>query len=98
MKEISLKVTKKALDYLLKQKKWKQAQIAIVSPKFEATSTDRCEISIGGVINLTVGDTHAIWHSHNTTSEHQKKNFERLFALLANNPDQIVKFLYNENS
>lgn len=95
METITLKVTSGVLNHANNSKQWNQTQIAIVKPKFKANAASPVNISIGGVINLVVGDTHAIWHSHNNDSELQKKNFERLFALLANNPDKEVEFLYN---
>ncbi|MEK6201310.1 MAG: hypothetical protein N2A40_02665 [Desulfobulbaceae bacterium] len=94
MQEIVFKVTANSLKQVQKEDKWHQAQIAIVGTGFQATSVKRQEIIIGGVIKLIVGDSHAIWHSHNIISERQKKDFESLFSLLANHPDKNVSFLY----
>ena len=95
MLEIILKVTSNSLKQVKKEGKWHQAQIAIATPKFQATSKNRQAILIGGAIKLTVGDSHAIWHSHNTNPEQQKNDFEKLFMLLANHPDEKVQFSYN---
>jgi len=95
METITLKVTSNCLNHVKNARTWSQAQITILHPKFDASAKNKVNIAIGGIINLVVGDTHAIWHSHNNTTEQQMKNFERLFPLLANNPDKEVKFLYN---
>lgn len=94
MQEIELKVTSGVIRHFLAQnpRDWSQAQIAIVNPPFRANARNRVEIRLGGIISLLVGDTHAIWHSHNVASETQRKDFERLFLLLANHPDQPVAF------
>ena len=96
MQEIILKVTSKTLTQVKKEDKWHQAQIAIVLPKFQATSRDRQEIIIGGVIKLVVGDSHAIWHSHNSNSKKQESDFKKLFSLLANHPDEEIKFVIDQ--
>lgn len=58
--------------------KWHQTQI-VVGQGFRVTKENHIEISICGAINLTVGDTHVIWHSHKKNTERQRKDFERLF-------------------
>lgn len=95
MQEIKLKVTSGVIRHIMAQnpRNWNQAQIAIINPPIVANAQKRVEIKLGGSISLIVGDTHAIWHSHNAISETQRKDFESLFFLLANHPDQPVAFL-----
>ena len=95
MNEVKLKVTSNVLRQVKQEDKWHQAQIAVTSPTFGANSKNRKEIVLGGVIKLAVGDTHAIWYSHNKTTDTQMKDFKKLFFLLANHPDEEMKFLYS---
>lgn len=94
MNEITLKVTTNCIRQVKKAEELHQAQITIVQPAFDANRDNKKEIVICGVIKLTVGDNHAIWHSHNTVPEKQKKDFEILFHLLANHRDEEVHLPY----
>lgn len=93
MQEIILKVTSRSLQYANKEDKWTNAQIAIISPKFNATKGNTVDIIIADVITLTIGDTHAIWYAHNKNNK-SKEDYKRLFSLLENHPDNNFKFLY----
>jgi hypothetical protein len=98
MEKITLKVTAGVLQQAFRtgEINWNQTQITIVEPRFEASAANGINISIGGVVNLDVKDTYAIWHSHNNATEKQSKNFKRLFLLLAENSDQEMQFLFSK--
>jgi len=96
MNTISLAVTKKVATYLAANPDVRERQIAIkdASPEIrasldKATKTSPVTIRLGQRINLIVGDTHAIWRSHNTS---RQAEYDRLFDLLALHPDAPMLF------
>ena len=91
--EIILKVTSRSLQYAKKEGKWSHAQIAIISPEFQANKEKSIDIIIADVITLKIGDNHAIWYAHNKNTG-SKEDFKKLFSLLANHPDKKFRFYY----
>ena len=96
MAEIILKVTSKGLAYKDRVNKWSAAQIAITSPGFDANRDNMIEIEIllEWDAILSIGDTHAIWYSHNDNTENKRKTFKKLYSMLAKTPDKKHTFLY----
>lgn len=93
---ITLKVTTRALKHLEQEGNWNQSQITVVHPPFKATRDNRVEILVRGDIRISIGDTHAIWHSHNIETERQSADFKRLYKTLSKRPDEELKFLYEK--
>lgn len=96
MAEISLAVTKAVLDYT-KAPREKERQIAytaasadIAARLGEVTKQRHVKIRLGGRVTLMVGDRGAVWRAHN---EQYAKDFDALFAFLAQYPSQPVRFL-----
>jgi hypothetical protein len=48
-------------------------------------------ILVGGLFELLIGDTSAIWASHQKTPQ-QTRNFDLLYELLSEYPDEIATF------
>lgn len=98
MKTISLAVTMKVASYLAVNPDLRERQIAIkdTSPEIrtaldKATKTNPIKIRLGQRIALVVGDTHAIWRSHNMDN---LAEYDLLFDLLALRPDELMHFIY----
>ena len=96
MAEISLAVTKAVLDYT-KAPREKERQIAytaasadIAARLGEVTRQKHVKVLLAGRITLVVGDRGAIWRAHN---EQNAKDFDALFAFLAQYPSQTMGFL-----
>lgn len=56
----------------------------------KANAHVRVTIRLGGFLELSVGDTGAIWRAHNPEKRHE---FDRLFDLLRSKPDVEMRFL-----
>lgn len=74
-----------------------ERQIAFRSPSSDiapalgrATSDGRVTLQLGGFLDLSVGDTGAIWRAHN---REKQPEFDKLFALLRSRPDVEMRFL-----
>jgi hypothetical protein len=96
MPEISLVVTQRVFDRTVPDHR-DEAQLAIrsasedIAPSIrQLNAKNRANLRLGGFITLVVGDTAAIWRSHN---KHQVEDFDALFNLLARRPDQEMRFL-----
>ena len=96
MAEISLAVTKAVLDHT-KASREKERQIAYrdasadISARLgEVTKQKHVKLRLAGRITLVVGDRGAIWRAHN---EQHAKDFDALFAFLAQYPSQTLRFL-----
>jgi hypothetical protein len=94
--EISLAVTKAVLDYT-KAPREKERQIAYkdvsaeISARLgEVTKQKHVKVRLAGRITLVVADRGAIWRAHN---EQYAKDFDALFAFLAQYPSQYLRFL-----
>lgn len=90
MNTISITVTQKVIDHLKLQPSRNQRQIAIQSASSDistalasATKDHQIALLVGNRIKLSVGDTAAIWRSHNATTEAE---YDILFDLLALRP------------
>lgn len=97
MNTISLAVTKKVASYLADNPDIRERQIAIKDASTDirmaldtATKDNRVSMLLGVRINLVVGDTHAIWRSHNTDCQAE---YDCLFDLLALRPDDPMLFI-----
>ena len=55
-----------------------------------ANAANRISLKFANALRLNMGDTGAIWRSHNLDNT---QAFERLFLLLANNPDTEFQFI-----
>jgi hypothetical protein len=89
-------VTKAVLDYA-KGAHEKERQIAytaasadIAARLGEVTKQKHVNVRLAGRITLVVGDRGAIWRVHN---EQYAKDFDALFAFLAQYPSQPMRFL-----
>lgn len=96
MNTINIAVTKKTVAYLADKPDNNQRQIAIqdASPGLRkalnhANKNTPVTIRLAGRITLIVGDTHAIWRSHNIDNVDE---YDRLFDLLALRPDEPMFF------
>ena len=96
MAEISLAVTKAVLDYA-KGPHERERQIAytvasadIARRLGEVSKQKHVTLRLAGRITLVVGDRGAIWRAHN---EQHAKDFDALFAFLAQYPSQTLRFL-----
>ena len=96
MNSITLAVTQKTAAYLADQPDMGGRQIAIkdASPSIRvvldnANKKAPVTIRLGQRITLSVGDTHAIWRSHNMDNVEE---YDRLFDLLACHPDKPMLF------
>ena len=74
-----------------------QRQIAVSEPTgglgeviAHVNGNNRKWLRLGDSLILVIGDTGAIWRSHN---QEYQQDFDRLFEFLAKNPDQKVKFI-----
>jgi hypothetical protein len=74
-----------------------ERQIAYRSPSADiapvlgkANANSRVTIRLGGFLDLSVGDTGAIWRAHNND---KRQEFDRLFDLLRSRPDVEMRFL-----
>jgi hypothetical protein len=76
-----------------------QRQIAIqdASPELArqiqaATAANRIQVAILSAFELTVGDTSAIWYSHQVGI--QPDDFTSLYEILARRPDKQIRFTW----
>jgi hypothetical protein len=96
MGEISLVVTSKVRQRDTSETAGER-QIAYRSPSPEiaptltkANANRRVTIRLGGFLDLSVGDTGAIWRAHNPE---KRDEFDKLFELLRSRPDVEMRFL-----
>jgi hypothetical protein len=62
-----------------------------IAPRLrEVNGQQRASVRLGGLVVLEVGDTGAIWRTHN---ERHADDFEALFQLLARYPGRSMRFL-----
>ena len=95
MPEITLVVTQAVLTHTAQRPAEQQIAIRSATPDIwpiisQLTRTNQATITLGGCIDLAVGDPGAIWRAHNAQ---QVQDFEALFNLLARRPDQDMRFL-----
>jgi hypothetical protein len=57
----------------------------------DVSKDNRKKVVLGGCVELTVGDTGAIWRSHNTDTA-SEEDFDSLFDLLSRRPNVTMKF------
>jgi hypothetical protein len=93
--EISLAVTKAALDYAQGRENERQISFSAPSPEIAAvlaaaTAQQRVLLQLGGRINLVVGDTSAVWLAHNSA---HADDFTNLYTFLAKYPSQAIRFV-----
>ena len=95
MNTISLTVTKRVINHLASGD-FSQRQVAIrhasdqLRSAFATARKDRpIHICLGGYVNLVVGDTGAIWRSHNARNE---PAFDLIYKLLALKPEKPMQF------
>ncbi len=89
MSELSLRVTKRVLEYQRTGSK-KERQIAVTEPSADiaselatASRENRRSLEIGGFMTLVLADKGALWRAHN---EEQADDFDALFEFLARRP------------
>ncbi|WP_419655538.1 hypothetical protein Dvar_46230 [Desulfosarcina variabilis str. Montpellier] len=95
METVFLKVTSNVLSYVGEADTQKQISIKASSSLLTekiilANKTNKLLIRIANSIDLVLGDTGAIWRSHNQKYE---KEFDTLFHFLRNYPDQEFEFI-----
>ena len=96
MPTISLVVTERVISHVGSGRHGER-QIAMRNPSSdiadafsELSASNRRELVLGGCVSLAVGDTNAIWPSHNND---RAEDFEALYNLLARRPGQEMRFL-----
>ena len=96
MTQITLLVTRAVKERDVPER-IKERQIAYRSPSADiapslktANAERRIPIRLGGFVDLAVGDTGAIWRSHNVG---QDQAFDKLFDLLSSRPEIEMRFL-----
>lgn len=96
MDTVMLKVTRKVLAQSQNNRNQRQISISDASsPELKALfetagKNRRIRLLLATKIPLWMGDTGAIWDSHNQDNQ---GDFERLFALLAHHPDAPFQFI-----
>ncbi len=95
METVFLKVTSKVIAQM--KMAINQEQIAIKSSSdnlnqifSNANGNNLISIQLASAVTLKLGDTNAIWRSHN--NEH-KQEFDSMFSLLAEYPDIEFEFI-----
>lgn len=93
MEFIELKVTSKVLQQTTVSNAQEQIAVVQVPDHLKAlfsgiNKNNRKKIRIGSVLELNVGDTHAIWGTHNENYE----DFSNLFNFLSKYPDKAFGF------
>lgn len=96
MAEIGLRVTQKELDHVARVGK-SQRQVGIssvsddIAPRIRGRQKGQPRelLRLGGCIELVLGDTSAIWASHNST---RLREFDALYGFLSKFPDREVRF------
>jgi len=103
MAHITLAVTKRALKQVADGHST-QRQIAIqdASPELlavldTASADNRVVVPINGVFALSIGDTRAIWSTHQNAGL-QLDDFTSLYDLLARRPDKPIIFAWTEEN
>ena len=99
MPHIKLKVTQKVLEQV-ERVGTSQMQIAIKGGSEDiekavlgANRDNKIVIPVSGTFLLVVGDSGAIWLSHQVTKT-QTNDFQNLYQLLARRPDYVVTFMW----
>ncbi|ELV8644547.1 TPA: hypothetical protein RQL13_004481 [Vibrio vulnificus] len=97
MNKVTLKVTSKVILHISNSKAKNQEQIALkvlsgqlLELKDQITKSTRVDILVANQITLTLGDTSAIWKTHQTNPA----EFDLLFNFLSNKPDGEFDFTY----
>lgn len=93
MEFIELKVTSKVIQQTAVSNAQEQIAVVQVPDHLKAVFGDLNKkhpqkIRIGSVLELDVGDTHAIWGTHNESSE----DFKNLYSFLSGYPDKSFCF------
>jgi hypothetical protein len=97
MHHITLAVSQRVLDqvyagdFFQRQLAIRDASPEIAAQVGQASSKNRVEVAVCGVFVLSVGDTSAIWGTHQSEGT-QFQDFDDLFSLLARRPDMPVTF------
>jgi hypothetical protein len=98
MPHITLTVTQSVIDQVTRAGE-SQRQMAIkdASPELAsqiqtATAANRIRIPLLNAFDLTVGDTSAIWYSHQVGI--QAEDFINLYQILARRPEQPIRFTW----
>lgn len=94
MGKICLKVTAKVIEH--SKGSINQRQIALTKPSESivnvikgCSKNNKVNIEFAGAFELTVGDTGAIWRSHN---DENLEHFDGLYELLCLSPDKEFMF------
>jgi hypothetical protein len=96
MPEISLYVTRGVVEHSTvtaadqRQIAYREASADIAERLRAANRDHRVVLQLGDLVLLTVGDTSAIWRSHN---KERAADFDALFEMLARYPDRPMRFL-----
>ncbi|CAM2858417.1 hypothetical protein [Vibrio neptunius] len=97
MSVINLKITSRVLDHVANVGHSSRKQIAyevvdgqLYERNSEINKRHKVTIKVANQITLTLGDTSAIWFSHQT----EPAQFEALYQLLSIEPDQAHSFSY----
>jgi hypothetical protein len=96
MAEISLYVTRDVVNHVAttpanqQQITYRDVTADIAGRLREATRENRVQLRLGNLLILNVGDTGAIWRSHN---DDRSCDFDSLFSMLARYPDRPMRFL-----
>ena len=99
MDTVMLKVTQKVLAQSQKSPDQRQISISDASStelkaQFETAGKNRkIRLLLAKRISMWMGDTGAIWYSHNRASKKNQDDFDQLFSLLAHHPDAPFQFI-----
>src|SRR5215218_6571503 len=96
MPHITLAVTSPVIQQVKTGQQFRQLAVQGASPDLRAlldtaTRNHQVLIPICGEFELSIGDTRAIWVSHQAAG-HQADDFANLYELLARRPDVAVTF------
>ncbi|HDY7512065.1 TPA: hypothetical protein RQJ57_004338 [Vibrio vulnificus] len=97
MNKITLKVTSKVISHVINAQSKNQEQIALkvvsgqlLEQKHNITKSNKVDILVANQMTLTLGDTSAIWKSHQS----DQVDFNVLFDFLSTKPDGEFEFTY----
>ena len=95
--KITLKVTSKVISHVINAQSKNQEQIALkvvsgqlLEQKHNITKSNKVDILVANQMTLTLGDTSAIWKSHQS----DQVDFNVLFEFLSTKPDGEFEFTY----
>ena len=94
---VSVKVSAKVLDHIRTSSSKNQKQIALTDVSGDLfhligtiSKSRKVHLMLAGQLDLTLGDTSAIWRAH----QDDPTDFDLLFSMLSSKPDKEFNFSY----